>query len=31
MGAELLMENYSGVLQIENCCPVGAQNDNRTV
>ena len=31
MGAELHMENYSGVLQIENCCAVGTENDNGTL
>ena len=28
MGSELLMENYSGVLQMENCCAVGTENDS---
>ena len=31
MGAELHMENYSGVLQIETCCAVGTENDNGTL
>ena len=25
---ELHMENYSGVLQMENCCAVGTENDS---
>ena len=31
VGAELHMENYSGVLQIENCCAVCAENDSDTL
>ena len=30
-GAELYKENYSGVLQIENCCAVGTENDSGTL
>ena len=31
MGAELHTENYSCVLQIENCCAVGKDNDSGTL
>ena len=31
MGAELHMEHYSGVLQIENCCAVCPENDSGTL
>ena len=28
---KLLMENYSGVLQREDCCAVGTENDSGTL
>ena len=31
VGAELKMENYSSVLQMENCCAVGRENDSGTL
>ena len=31
MGAEMHMENYSGVLQIENCSAVYPKNDSGTL
>ena len=31
VGDELHMENYSGVLQIENCCAVCTENDSGTL
>ena len=31
VGAELHMENYSGVLQIESCCAVFTENNSGTL
>ena len=31
VGAKLHTENYSGVLQIENCCAVGKENDSGSI
>ena len=31
MGAELHMENYSGVPQIENCCALCTEHDRGTL
>ena len=28
VGSELPMKNYSDVLQMENCCAVGPENDS---
>ena len=31
VGSKLPMENYSGVLHIENCCAVGMENGSGTL